>query len=216
METSDEKKSIVLYHSLQNQMARPRIHNEDEVVDKALQVFWQKGFSETSSRDLIAATGMSNGSLFNRYGDKNKLYLACLQKYAEVYMAGLERLLVSDRPFKQKIKKVLESTIKKDPARGRYEGCFFFNSTVDSGIDDASITSLTNGIHHRLEKAFRIAADQAKKAGDLSIKTDAADTAAYLVTVTTGLRALVKAGIPAGELNRAIRSTLDFLPSAKK
>jgi TetR/AcrR family transcriptional repressor of nem operon len=188
------------------------MHDEDKVIDKALQVFWEKGFSETSSRDLIAATGMSNGSLFNRYGDKNKLYLACLQKYEAVYVADLERLLVSDQPFKQKIKKVWESTLKKAPAKGRYEGCFFFNSSLDAGIDDASIASLTTGIHRRLEKAFRTAADMAKKGEKLPIKIDAADLAGYLMTVTTGLRALVKAGSPAPELNRTIRTALALLP----
>lgn len=192
-------------------MARPRIHDEDIVIDKALQIFWEKGFSETSSRDLIAATGMSNGSLFNRYGDKNKLYLACLQKYEAVYVAGLERLLVSELPFKQKIKKVLESTLKKAPATGTYEGCFFFNSSVDAGIGDESISSLTDSIHRRLEKAFRTATGMAKKNEKLILKMDTADLAGYLMTVTTGLRALVKAGKPAAELNRTIRLTLEFL-----
>jgi TetR/AcrR family transcriptional repressor of nem operon len=193
-------------------MARPRTYDEDIVIGKALEVFWEKGFSETSSRDLIAATGISNGSLFNRYGDKNKLYLACLQKYEAVYVAALERLLVSNLPFKQKIKEVFEGTAKKVAATGSYEGCFFFNSSVDSGIDDDSISSLTRAIHRRLEKAFRTATEQAKEVGELNVDSDSSRLAGYLMTITTGLRALVRAGTPASGINRNIHSALELLP----
>jgi len=193
-------------------MARPRIYDEDVVINKALSLFWQKGFSDTSSRDLIAATGISNGSLFNSFGDKNKLYLACLQKYDAVYISALEHLLVSDIPFRKKIKKIFEGTAKKLADGSGYEGCFYFNSSVDSGIHDHAICTLTLAIKHRLEQAFRTAVDLAKKTGQLSVKSDGTDLAQYLMTVTTGLRSIIKANAPEAEVARSIQSTLKFLP----
>ena len=193
-------------------MARPRIYDEDAVIDKALRVFWKKGFSDTSSRDLIAATGMSNGSLFNSFGDKTKLYMACLQKYDRMYVAALERLLISELPFKEKIKKVFEGTAKKIPASDDYEGCFFFNSSVDSGIDDDTISGLTTAIQLRLENAFRTAADKAKEKKELPDRSDSKQIAQYLMMITTGLRALVKRKTPRPEIENVIRFTLKFLP----
>jgi TetR/AcrR family transcriptional regulator, transcriptional repressor for nem operon len=193
-------------------MARPRIYDEDAVIDKALWVFWQKGFSGTSSRDLLAATGMSNGSLFNSFGDKATLYLACLQKYDDIYVATLQRLLLSEIPFKEKIKKALQGTAKKIPGTGDYAGCFFFNSSVDSGIHDDAITTLTAAIQMRLEMAFRTAADLAKEKKELPIKSDSNQIAQYLMMVITGLRALVKANTPAAQLAHVIHSTLHYLP----
>lgn len=193
-------------------MARPRIYNEDAVIDKALWVFWKKGFSDTSSRDLIAATGISNGSLFNSFGDKAKLYLGCLQKYDAVYVAAIEQLLISELPFKEKIKKIFEGTAKKVTATNDYEGCFFFNSSVDSGIQDDTISALTASIHFRLEKAFRTAADQARLTKELPIKFDSVQIAQYLMMVTTGLRALVKGNTPVEEVEQVIQSALTFLP----
>jgi TetR/AcrR family transcriptional repressor of nem operon len=198
--------------TLKLKMARPRTHNEDEVIEKALTVFWKKGFSETSSRDLIAATGISNGSLFNSFGDKTKLYLACLHKYETIYVSGIERLLISEMPFKEKIKKVFKATVKKVPATNDYEGCFFFNSSVDSSIHDETINALTASIHHRLESAFRKAGEQAKDSKELAVKSDSVQIAQYLMMVTTGLRALVKSNAPIEEIDQVIHSTLTFLP----
>jgi len=193
-------------------MARPRIYDEDVVINKALSLFWQKGFSDTSSRDLIAGTGLSNGSLFNSFGDKNKLYLACLQKYDAVYISALERLLVSDIPFREKIEKVFEGTAKKIANGSGYEGCFYFNSSVDSSIHDDAILTLTLAIKHRLEQAFRTAVDMARKTGQLSVKSYGTDLAEHLMTVTTGLRSIVKANTPEAEMARSIRSAIKFLP----
>ncbi len=193
-------------------MARPRIYDEDAVIDKALWVFWKKGFSDTSSRDLIAATGLSNGSLFNSFGDKAKLYLACLQKYNAIYVAALERMLISELPFKEKIKKVFEGTAKTVPATDKYEGCFFFNSSVDSGIQNDAIGNLSASIQLRLEKAFRTAADQARQNKELPIESDSVQIAQYLMMITTGLRALVKGNTPIAEVKRVIHSALKFLP----
>jgi len=193
-------------------MARPRIHDEDAVIDKALLVFWKKGFSDTSSRDLIAAAGISNGSLFNSFGDKTTLYLACLQKYDRIYVAALERLLVSELPFKEKIKKVFESTAKKVPGSDDYEGCFFFNSSVDSGIRDDAIFDLITAIHSRLETGFRTAADKAKETNELPNKSDSILIAQFLMMITMGLRALVKANTRQEDMERGIHAALKFLP----
>jgi len=193
-------------------MARPRIYDEDAVINKALNLFWQKGFSDTSSRDLIAATGISNGSLFNSFGDKNRLYLACLQKYDAVYIAALERLLVSDIPFREKIEKVFKGTAKKIADGSGYEGCFYYNSSVDSGIHDDAISILSFLIIYLLEQAFHTAVDMARETGQLSVKSDGTDLAEYLMTVTTGLRSIVKANTPEAEMARSIRSAIKFLP----
>ncbi|HTI61722.1 TetR/AcrR family transcriptional regulator [Mucilaginibacter sp.] len=193
-------------------MARPRQYDEDAVIDKALSVFWKKGFSDTSSRDLIAATGMSNGSLFNSFGDKTTLYLACLQKYNATYIAALESLLISELPFKEKIQKVFEGTAKKVSATDDYEGCFFFNSSVDSGIHDAAISTLTAAIQLRLEKAFCTAADQARESKQLPIESDSVQIAQYLMMITTGLRAMVKGNASVAEIDHIIHSALKFLP----
>ncbi len=59
-------------------MARPREFDRDQVVDRAVDVFWRKGFEATSIRDLVEATGLNRGSLYNTFGDKAGLFEAAL------------------------------------------------------------------------------------------------------------------------------------------
>jgi TetR/AcrR family transcriptional repressor of nem operon len=194
-------------------MARPQIFNEDIVIDKALDIFWQKGFSGASTRDLINAVGISNGSFFNSFGDKKTLYLRCLQKYDAVYIAALETLLNKPLGFKEKIKKVLLEATKKSPGKDAYEGCFFFNTSIDSNVDDPDILGLADNIHKRIEKAFVSAIDMAKEANEISTDIKSTQLAQYLFNIVNGLRTLLLSSPPQSTISNIINTTLDLLPS---
>ena len=56
-------------------MARPRIFNEDDVLDKAVNVFWAKGYEAASIQDLVDAMGIQRGSLYATFGGKQPLFL---------------------------------------------------------------------------------------------------------------------------------------------
>jgi len=193
-------------------MGRPQAFDEHLVLDKALTVFWEKGYSNTSTRDLIAATGISNGSFFNSFGDKKTLYLKCLQKYDAVYMSQLEALLNAPVPFKEKIKTVLTDAVKKADNKTGYQGCFFFNTSVDNGIDDDEILTLSKQINTKTEQAFITAADLAKKRNELPASVDSVAMGQYLFNVTTGLRALILKDHTQATLANIIATTIALLP----
>jgi AcrR family transcriptional regulator len=60
---------------------RPRSYDPDVALDCAAQVFWTKGFAETSLDDLSAAMGMGRPSIYNAFGDKEALFLRALERY---------------------------------------------------------------------------------------------------------------------------------------
>lgn len=62
---------------------RPRTFDENEVLDKAIPVFWEKGFDATSIDDLALAMGIGRPSMYGAFGDKEAIYLRCLQRYSE-------------------------------------------------------------------------------------------------------------------------------------
>jgi TetR/AcrR family transcriptional regulator, transcriptional repressor for nem operon len=194
-------------------MGRPQVFNEDIVIDKALSVFWQKGYSGTSTRDLIDATGISNGSFFNSFGDKGTLYFKCLQKYDAVYITALESLLNKSISFKEKIKTVLLEVTKKSPGKDSYEGCFFFNTSIDNGVEDADIMHLAMDIHKRIENAFVSAIEMAKTHNEISNEIKSLPLAQYLFNIVTGLRVLLLNSPAQSAIDNIISSTLELLPS---
>ncbi|KAA2239322.1 TetR/AcrR family transcriptional regulator [Chitinophaga agrisoli] len=193
-------------------MGRPQAFNEDEVIDKALDVFWEKGFLGASTRDLIDATGISNGSFFNSFGDKKQLYLKCLQKYNKVYVSSLEHLLGSNLPFKEKIRKTLQAASRKTVGKDLYSGCFLYNTLIDKGVDDVNITETSREINARMDQAFINAVELAKKNKELLPAVKVTPFAQYLSNVAGGIRILVLHNPSEAHINNVIQQTLAFLP----
>ncbi len=62
-------------------MGRPKGFERQDVLQKAIQVFWKKGFADTSVQDLEKATGVNKSGLYSEFNDKQDLFLACLEHY---------------------------------------------------------------------------------------------------------------------------------------
>lgn len=75
---------------------RPKLFNRDEVLDKAIPVFWRRGFSDTTLADLEAATGVNRSGLYTEFKDKEELFLESLRHYIET--SGLTEMLAQE-PF---------------------------------------------------------------------------------------------------------------------
>src|SRR5271170_4685314 len=64
-------------------MAGVKQFDSEEVLERAMVVFWRNGYQATSIQDLVEATGVNRGSLYATFGDKRGLFLAVLDHYAE-------------------------------------------------------------------------------------------------------------------------------------
>lgn len=62
-------------------MARPRQFDETDVLDRAIQCFWSRGYESMPVRDLAGEMGITGASLYNTFGDKRSLYLSALDHY---------------------------------------------------------------------------------------------------------------------------------------
>jgi|SRR5680860_209726 len=74
-------------------MARAMIHNRQDSLERALHLFWQKGFHATSLKDLEKALDMRPGSIYATFGSKDGLFQESLERYASLGLANLERTL---------------------------------------------------------------------------------------------------------------------------
>src|ERR1700761_1063940 len=76
-------------------MARSVEFNEDEAIQKAMEVFWEKGYNGASLRDLTDAMKINSSSLYNTIGDKHELFVRCVQHYTGLRRKDLEKRLNS-------------------------------------------------------------------------------------------------------------------------
>jgi len=110
-------------------MGRPKNFSREEVLEKAMPVFWTHGFADTSLQDLERATGVNKSGLYTEFRDKEDLFVACLRHY----LKGQEkRGLLTKEPLGWRN---VESFLKNGPLnKGEQQGCFSVNSMREFAI----------------------------------------------------------------------------------
>lgn len=76
-------------------MARNVEFNEEDAIQKAMEVFWEKGYNSASLRDLTDAMKINSSSLYNTIGDKQELFVRCVKHYTDIRKKDLEKRLKS-------------------------------------------------------------------------------------------------------------------------
>lgn len=117
-------------------MARPIEFDLDEARDRALLLFWTKGYQATSLQDLLDSLGISRSSLYAAFGDKRSLFVDCLDLFAE----RTRQVLLDageDRPALDALQVFFERHLN-GPARGKASlGCLLVNTILEmAGVDD--------------------------------------------------------------------------------
>ena len=79
-------------------MAGIKQFNEEETLERAMHVFWRRGYASTSMQDLAQATGVLRGSLYNAYGDKQSIFLLAFARYKQRYLAAVREHMRADDP----------------------------------------------------------------------------------------------------------------------
>jgi AcrR family transcriptional regulator len=124
-------RNIELFGSLSDNegMGRPKNFSREQVLEKAMPVFWKHGFSDTSLQELERATGVNKSGLYSEFRDKKDLFVACLRHYLE----GQEkRGLLTKEPLGWNN---VEAFLKHGPLnKGEQKGCFSVNSMREFAI----------------------------------------------------------------------------------
>src|ERR1700742_2520057 len=112
-------------------MARPRSFDPDEALDRARDVFWQKGFQGTSLDDVTAATGLAKPSLYAAFGDKNALFLKVLDRYHARIVAHAEKVINEGSSAREAVERWLAAFIPRCSGAKGSRGCLSVNASAD-------------------------------------------------------------------------------------
>lgn len=168
--------------------------DEDDVVGKAMEVFWAKGFEPASMADLIAGTGVTRGSLYNAFGGKEQLFVKALLKYdKENRRVTLAELEAMDDPTRA-IAALFDGIVADTVADTEKKGCFLVNTAAELGTHGDVVSGIVRNGLRELEAFFRrsIEVAQARKQLPESLGTEA--TAKGLVAMIVAIRVLGRGG----------------------
>ena len=164
--------------------------DEEATLDRAMQVFWEKGFESTSITDLIEGTGINRGSLYNAYGGKQPLFVRALLKYdRDKRGALLARLEALDNP-KQAICEFFDGLVTEAQADKEKKGCFLINTASELYAHDQEVHDIISSGLREVEAFFRRSIEVGQARGDIPKDLDAENTAKTLLGSLVAIRVL--------------------------
>lgn len=124
-------------------MGRPREFAADDVVDKAMDCFWNGSYASTSTEDLCRSTGLSRSSLYNAFKSKDEIYRQALTRYGVVKEHERQAYLDRDGTGREVLRALLDDVIVGQFDVANQRSCMVVNAAVEVGRSDAEIATLT-------------------------------------------------------------------------
>ncbi|MEO7035173.1 MAG: TetR/AcrR family transcriptional regulator [Polyangiaceae bacterium] len=161
------------------------------MLQRAMFLFWKKGYEATGVVDLEHATGLGRQSLYGAFGDKRALFLRVVERYFEqVLKPGIELLDApgSARANLEQVFRYWEVTAEAP----EFHGCLVGNSVPEFGAKDREMSDVLKRKLELLEGAFARALQRAKRAGEVNANLDARATARSLLALAQGLAVVAR------------------------
>ena len=193
-------------------MARLKEFNEEDALDKAIEIFWSKGYNGTSAQDLVTHLGLSRSSLYDTFGDKHSLFIKALQRYQKKSYDDVTSLLQKSTNIKETIKEMFAQAILESFEDKITKGCFMVNSTVELAIHDAEIEKVVNDNRQKMEEVFFLAVKRGQELNQISSATDPRLLARFIFNNYSGIRVLARsAGTPKQVFDDVLKVLLSVL-----
>jgi TetR/AcrR family transcriptional repressor of nem operon len=173
-------------------MARTKDFDENEVLTKAIQLFWHKGYNGTSMQDLVDGLGISRSSLYDTYTDKHTLFIKALESYQNTGAGKIQAIIDNSGSAKETVKRLLEFAINELLGDKQHKGCFMVNAEIEVAPHDAEVNNLVCKNDQQMEEAFYQVIQKGKDSGEIKNRQDARALARFIFNAVKGMRVTAK------------------------
>ena len=119
-------------------MARKKQYNEEEVIEKAMHLFWRNGYENTSTRMLEKEMGINQFSIYSSFGSKQGVFLESLKCYRSKSSVIFKKLIDSTKGV-DAIKDFFYDSIKISEKIGNEKGCLITNTYNEFAVNEDKI-----------------------------------------------------------------------------
>lgn len=172
-------------------MARSKEFDPEVALEKALELFWERGYEGTSMADLVAHLGIARASIYGTFGGKRELYLKAL----ELYLARFDVVeqLSQPGPALPALRAFLDGYVAECLADELRRGCMVVNTAVEFGSRDAVVSRKIAASWTELETVMAAALVRARAQGEIPAGKDPHALARFLLVLLQGVRVLGRA-----------------------
>jgi AcrR family transcriptional regulator len=179
---------------------RPPGFDRDDLLDRAVRLFWESGYQATSVRDLTDGLGISAPSLYNAFGGKQQLFAEVVRLYDATYGGFIEAALVEEATASRAAARIFDEAPARYTRRGLPTGCL-----VASGAVGAPDPEVRKAVHSVRQHNVRLLADKIRRdvgKGVLPAHTDADSLARYTLAVLSGMAQDARDGLSRAKLTK--------------
>jgi len=192
-------------------IGRPRAFDVDLALDRALHVFWRKGYEGASLSDLTKAMRINRPSLYAAFGNKEALFRKTLDRYSKgpTAFSGDALRAPTARAVAERL---LRGTVDLLTDRRTPRGCLIVQSALACGDAADAVRKEVASRRDAGEAALRRRFQRAKREGDLPANADPADLARYITTVVHGMAVKGAGSATRPQLLRIMQTALRAWP----
>lgn len=192
-------------------MARSKDFDEEEVLRKAICIFWNKGYNGTSMQDLVDGLGISRSSMYDTFTDKHTLYVKSLESYQKAADEQVCNLIQTNPSAKAAIKRLLELTVNDLIGEEQPKGCFMVNAEIELASHDDYVKEVICRSVQNMEEAFYMAIVKGQKSGEIQTRQDARALARFISNTIKGMQVSAKTITERAFFDDIIQTTLSVL-----
>ncbi|MGB3548974.1 MAG: helix-turn-helix domain-containing protein [Saprospiraceae bacterium] len=192
-------------------MARTRAFDEAAALDRAMNLFWKRGYHATSMQELVDDMGVNRASLYATFGNKRELFDLALARYRDENRAGLRAFLAEQTDVRRGIRAMFSRGIEESIADVDNKGCFMVNATTELASGDDELTALLCSNQIAFEQILYDFMLAGRERGELTDRPDLRVLAGLFYTLYNGIKVLAKIEGDRASLLASVDAALELL-----
>jgi TetR/AcrR family transcriptional regulator, transcriptional repressor for nem operon len=163
-------------------MARPREFNPNDVLQIAIELFWEKGYFNSSVDEVVRQSGVAKYGIYGTFGSKRELFKKALEQYASDRHKDIQSPLRKSDASLPEVHQFFENAIKMITQDSANRGCLIVNTGVELGLRDTEFRNFVADFFQETEKIMECCLTHAVELEQIEVDINISALASYLVT----------------------------------
>lgn len=194
---------------------RPRSFDRDDVLDRAMHLFWERGYEGTSISELTEAMGISPPTLYTFFGDKKHLFLEVVERYQSGPGCFAAKALTEEPTAERSIRRLLLEAVDSFSNSRRPKGCLVVLGATNCTVDSSDVFAALADRRHAAEIAVRRRIAAGRLAGELAEDADIDALTGLITTTLFGLAVKARDGTSRAALRQIVDQAMRSWPGRK-
>jgi AcrR family transcriptional regulator len=191
---------------------RPRGFDRDEVLDRAMQLFWDRGYEGTSVSELTAVMGITPPTLYSFFGDKKQLFLEAVSRYQSGPGCFGKKALTEEPTAERSIRRLLMEAVGSFSNQKGPKGCLVVLGATNCSVESSDVVKALAARRRIAEAAVRDRIDAGRAAGELAEGTDVGALTGLVTATLYGLAIKARDGASRASLRKIVDQAMQRWP----